>query len=102
MLRRWTRKHIRIMCDNTTTIAYVNKFGGTRSPALLQLAHRIWSFCLRMNTRFHLQYVASLFNPADAPSRRMTAQLEWRIHPKFFQRLEGKWCPHTIDMFAHQ
>lgn len=102
MLRRWTGKNIRIMCDNTTTIAYVNKFGGTRSPALLQLAHRIWSFCLRTNTRLHLHYVASLFNPADAPSRRMTAQLEWRIHPKFFQRLEAKWGPHTIDMFAHQ
>jgi hypothetical protein len=102
MLQQWTGKNIRVMCDNTTTIAYVNKFGGTRSQALLHLSRRIWNFCLQTDTRLHLQYVASAFNPADAPSRRMEAQLEWRIATKYFVHLDRKWGPHTVDMFAHR
>jgi hypothetical protein len=99
-LNRWTNQTIRILCDNTTTIAYVNKFGGTRSLPLLSIAQRIWDFCLRTNTRLQLSYVPSAFNPADAPSRRLISQLEWRISPTYFQRLEKKWGPHSIDMFA--
>ena len=99
-LNRWTNQTIRILCDNTTTIAYVNKFGGTRSLPLLIIAQRIWDFCLRTNTRLQLSYVPSAFNPADPPSRRLISQLEWRISPTYFQRLEKKWGPHSIDMFA--
>lgn len=43
-----------IMCDNTSAIAYVNKFEGTRSPALLDLSRCIWNFCLKTNTRILL------------------------------------------------
>ena len=102
MLQQWTGNNIRVMCDNTTTIAYVNKFGGTRSQALLHLSRRIWNFCLQTDTRLHLQYVASAFNPEDAPSRRMEAQLEWRIATKYFVHLDRMWGPHTVDMFAHR
>ena len=40
-LHRWTGSTIRILCDNNTAIAYVNKFGGTRSPLLLEIAQKI-------------------------------------------------------------
>jgi hypothetical protein len=102
MLQQWTGKNIRVMCDNTTTIAYVNKFEGTRSQALLHLSRRIWNFCLQTDTRLHLQYVASAFNPADASFRRMESQLEWRIATKYFVHLNRKWGPYTVDMFAHR
>ena len=77
MLQQWTGNNIRVMCDNTTTIAYVNKFGGTRSQALLHLSRRIWNFCLQTDTRLHLQYVASAFNPADSiPPDGSTTRME--------------------------
>jgi hypothetical protein len=83
-------------------VAYVNKFGGTHSPLLLEIAQKIWNFCLQTKTRIHLSYIPSPFNPADAPSRRKTTQLEWRIASAYFKRLSKKWGPHSIDMFASQ
>jgi hypothetical protein len=88
------------MIDNTTTIAYVNQFGGTRSPALMELAERIWRHCLATGTCLRTTYVPSPFNPADAPSRQMQDQLEWSIHPEFFQELDRLWGPHQVDLFA--
>ena len=93
-------KTIHIICDNMTTIAQINKFGGTRSQVLLDLTTRIWNHCLKTGTRLKTTYVPSQFNPADAPSRRMVTQLEWSIDPVFFQQLEKTWGHHTIDLFA--
>jgi hypothetical protein len=93
---------LKLYCDNMTTIAYVNKFGGTNSPALLDLAKRIWDFCLQTDTRLILAYIPTHFNPADSPSRQLTTQLEWRIAPTFFQRLNLMWGPHSLDLFATQ
>ncbi|KAG1530144.1 hypothetical protein G6F51_013931 [Rhizopus arrhizus] len=67
---------LRIYCDNTSAIAYVRHFGGTRSPALMELATTIWNTCLRTNTRLHLTYIPSAINPADPPSRQMATQIE--------------------------
>ena len=91
---------VNIMIDNTTTIAYVNRFGGTRSPALMELAEQIWQHCLATGTRLRTTYVPSPFNPADAPSRQMQGQLEWSIDPTFFQELDRRWGPHQTDLFA--
>lgn len=91
---------IQVICDNTTAIAQINKFGGTRSPQLLELATSIWDFCIKTGTRLMTTYVPSQFNPADSPSRRMTAQLEWSINSSFFQHLDSVWGPHSVDLFA--
>lgn len=101
-LRQLQGSSIKVYCDNMTTISYVNKFGGTRSTPLMNLARQIWELCLRTNTRLQLTYVASPFNPADAPSRQLSRQLEWRIAPTYFRMLERKWGPHSVDMFAHR
>lgn len=50
-------KCLQIYCNNMTTIAYVNNFGGTGSPHLMDLANRIWTHCLTINTRLHLKYI---------------------------------------------
>jgi hypothetical protein len=101
-LRHLQGSSIRIYCDNMTTIAYINKFGGTRSAPLMELARQIWNSCLRTNTRIILTYVPSMFNPADAPSRQFTQQVEWRMSKTFFRHLDKKWGPHQVDLFAHQ
>lgn len=82
------------------TIAYINKFGGTCSPQLMDLAAEIWSYCLETGNRLRTTYVPSQFNPADAPSCRMNMQLEWSISQKFFQELDSQWGPHKVDLFA--
>ena len=89
-----------LMIDNITTIAYVNRFEGTRSPALMELAEQIWQHRLATRTRRRTIYVPSPFNPADAPSRQMQDQLEWSIHPQFSQELDRLLGPHHVDLFA--
>lgn len=100
-IRALRRTAIKIYCDNMTIISYVNKWGeGTRSTPLMNLARQIWNVCLNTNTRFHLTYVASPFNPGDGSSRRLMTQLKWRIAPSYFRHLERKWGPHSLDLFA--
>lgn len=91
---------VNLAIDNTSTIAYVNKFGGTRSAPLMEAADRIWRHCLATGTRLQTTYVPSSFNPADSPSRQLQEQLEWSLHPQFFQDLDRWWGPHQVDMFA--
>ncbi|KAI9495041.1 hypothetical protein BDB00DRAFT_870755 [Zychaea mexicana] len=40
-------KTLRVHCDNTISITYINNFGGTTSPELMALARRIWNFRLK-------------------------------------------------------
>lgn len=93
---------LNIICDNTTTIAYINRFGGTRSPELMHWATKMWDRCLKTGTRLRTTYVPSSFNPADAPSRQLIAQLEWSIDPNFFSQIDQKWGPHQVDLFASE
>jgi hypothetical protein len=91
---------INLIIDNTTTISYINKFGGTRSPPLMEIADRVWRHCLATGTRLQTTYVPSIFNPADSPSRKLQQQLEWSLDPQFFQDLNWWWGPHHVDLFA--
>jgi Reverse transcriptase (RNA-dependent DNA polymerase) len=93
-------KRIMVYCDNTTTIAYINKFGGTRSEPLMHLAEKIWNFCLRTGMSLSTAFVPSQFNPADPPSRQLNNQLEWSISQPAFEELDKRWGPHQIDLFA--
>jgi len=91
---------VNIISDNITTIAYINHFGGTRSPELMKLATSLWNWCLKTGTRIRTTYVPSAFNPADAPSRQLTGQLEWSISRSFFKTMDIAWGPHSVDLFA--
>lgn len=99
---RYQGQAIQVYCDNNTVVAYINHFGGTRSQTLLQLSQQIWEHCLQSNTRLKVQYIATMFNPADLPSRQqLDHQLEWSLCPRFFQtHLNQPWGPHQIDLFA--
>ena len=101
-LRECRGKTLNIICDNTSTIAYINRFGGTRSPELLFWAMKLWDGCLRRGTCLKTTYIPSAFSPADAPSRQLTGQLEWSISPSFFSRMDRKWGPHRVDLFASE
>jgi hypothetical protein len=97
---RFQGKRLLIYCDNTTTLAYVNKFGGTRSPELMELANQIWTHCLATGTTLTTAYIPSGLNPADPPSRQLQEQLEWSISQETFNMIDNNWGPHSIDLFA--
>ncbi|KAK5805656.1 hypothetical protein F5H01DRAFT_383545 [Linnemannia elongata] len=88
LLNRDPGRMVNLVIDDTSTIAYINKFGGTRSAPLMEAADRIWRHCLATGTRLQTTYVPSSFNPADSPSRQLQEQLKWSLHPQFFQDLD--------------
>ena len=93
-------KVIQIHSDSTTALAYVTKFGGTRSTLLMDLARQIWTHCLQTGTRVMTSFIRSEDNPADRPSRALWLQTEWTLDPSLFQRIDRMWGPHTVDLFA--
>jgi hypothetical protein len=93
-------QHLQLCIDNTSAIAYINKYGGTRSTPLNQLAMSIWDHCFRHHIHLTTLYVPSQFNPADAPSRNMLQQNDWSITPTAYQQLDHLWGPHYADLFA--
>lgn len=87
--------------DNTTAIAYVNKFGGVQFPILSDLARKIWTWCEERRIWLHASYIASKENVyADTASRITNTDTEWELSPKAFEKISNKFGPFSIDLFA--
>ena len=39
--------HVRILVDNTTTVAYINEMGGTKWILCDKVAREIWGWCMK-------------------------------------------------------
>jgi hypothetical protein len=58
--------------DSISAMAYINKYGGARSSALINLAMSIWTYCFRHSICLSTLYAPSAYSPVDAPSRHST------------------------------
>ena len=94
-------KHVRIMSDNSTTISYINKMGGTKSESCHNIAVDIWEICIKHGTHISAAHIPGVHNVvADAASRKFQDAAEWMLSPDIFGKLitlHG--CPE-IDLFA--
>ena len=62
--------HVCLRMDNTTTIAYINKLGGTRCLVLSNLVARWWSWALNRGTILSAEHLPGVWNTkADQESR---------------------------------
>lgn len=93
-------KQILLRIDNSTAIAYINKFGGVKFPALHKIAKDIWSWCMERDLWIFAEYVASNDNIADIESRTPNIDTEWEIADKAFQKIKRKFGEPQIDLFA--
>ena len=65
--------HIRVMTDNTTTCAYINKFGG-RKHGLDEIARTIWEWCFARSIHLSAAHIPGILNiQADKLSRTFNA-----------------------------
>ena len=86
--------------DNTTAISYVNKLGGTKSPALCELALTISEWCESRRIRLKATHLPGIFNNvADQESRRKPDWSDWRLSPELFELILGRW-EVRVDLFA--
>ena len=94
-------KHIRISCDNTTAVAYLNNMGGSKSPACNKVAKDIWFWCMSRNIWISVVHLAGRLNTdADRESRHFNDDIEWKLNPKIFKLICQKFGQPDIDMFA--
>jgi hypothetical protein len=96
---------IRLNCDNTTAVAYVNNMGG-RIKRLDRVATRIWELLERGQAYMTAVYVPTDENPADALTRGVTSRkrmldTEVQINPRIIREIvhSGPFLPQ-IDWFA--
>ena len=92
---------VQLVTDNTTTMHYVNKQGGTRSHSLLYLSILLWEWCYRHHIYPVAIHVATEDNTvADTLSRLQHQTHEWELNPLVFQDLCRQWGTPVLDVFA--
>ena len=92
---------VAVFCDNVTTVAYLRKEGGTRSPFLNDLAQEILRWAESLNIRLAPQFIPGIHNVlADSLSRpHQLPSSEWSLNMEVFRSLQRQW-PVMIDLFA--
>ena len=94
-------KTVQVMSDNITTVAYINKLGGT-SSIMSDLMTTIFMAAHELKIDLTAKYLAGVQNThADRLSRILTPY-EWQLHPAVFRALNNMWGPHSIDRFASE
>ena len=92
---------VEILSDNSTTVSYINKQGGTHSLSLFKLAQDLWDCCDLHQitpTALHLAGVDNVL--ADALSRGNYCPMEWSLHRQTLMSLWQVWDRPIVDMFA--
>ena len=93
--------HIHVKSDNSTTVAQINKMGGTRSIELLEETKKLWFFWLTKGITVTAEHLPGSQNfIADRFSRVFLDSSNWKLATKVFQELETRWGPFEVDMFA--
>ena len=91
---------IKILSDNTTTVAYLNHLGGTKLKCN-RLAQKIWAWCEQNNNWIVAAHIPGVKNVvADRQSRTFWDNMEWQLCPDKFKEICKVLGTPDIDLFA--
>ena len=92
---------VALFCDNTTTVAYLRRSGGTFSSTLNSTAREVLLWAESRRIRLLPQFIMGSSNvTADALSRpNQVIGSEWTLHQEVVDQLVHRW-PAMIDLFA--
>ena len=92
---------VALFCDNTTTVAYLRRSGGTFSSTLNATAREVLLWAENRRIRLLPQFIMGSSNvTADTLSRpNQVIGSEWTLHQEVVDQLVHKW-PAVIDLFA--
>jgi len=93
---------VEVFSDNTTTVAYINKEGGTHSRQLCLLALKLLDWCQHQGISLVASHIAGVSNVlADALSRGDHHHpTEWMLNRKVAQQIFLRYGKPWIDLFA--
>ena len=89
------------MSDNTTTMSYIRRAGGTVSWMTSIVVERLWNQHIALGTTPSSQHVPGVNNVfADLDSRQQLDRYGWSFLPQFLRKLDYLWGPHSLEAFA--
>lgn len=102
LIPKFDNSHIHIVTDNSTTMFYINKMGGTRSPTLCALALEIWNLCISHNVWLSASHIPGVNNTeADNFSRASPNIHDYGLNQIAFDDLLLAYnAKPVIDLFA--
>ena len=88
--------------DNTTTMAYINREGGTKSPQMYYITRDLLLWCHSEGISLKAVFIQGSKNVmADLLSRESrSVNTEWSLHPLAVQQIWDRWYTPQIDLFA--
>ena len=94
-------KHIRVRCDNTTTVSYINHLGGVKSIDCHKQTRGIWEWAMARKLLISAEFIAGKINTeADEASRIFDENTEWAIPNNIFLKIQENFMKFDIDLFA--
>ena len=94
-------KHIQLKLDNTTAVTYINNMGGSKSMNCNRISSLIWAWAVTHKLWLSACHLPGSSNrEADAQSRMIDVQNEWKLSPTIFNKLCKRWGKPEIDLFA--
>ena len=100
-VERLSNKHVKVLCDNSTAVTYINAMGGTKSPRCNEIAYNIWVWCVNNNVWLTATHIAGVENiEADKESRFFNERTEWTLNKEIFVQITVQWDIPEIDLFA--
>ena len=92
---------VKLECDNTTAVSYLNKQGGTRSRTLCLEACQLHEWMLQNEVQATAVHRPGVDNTlADFLSRNRPDPNEWSLSPYACRQLFRRWGTPRIDLFA--
>jgi hypothetical protein len=98
----WRGSKLMIASDNSSTIAYINKFGGTRSQPMLELTLQLYLLAQSLSLTLRARHIPGRLNRlADSLSRRhQVVNTEWILMMPVCRLVLDLWGSPTLDLMA--
>ena len=91
--------HVLLKMDDTTTIAYINRMGGTRSQSLSQAACNLWQWSLQQGITLSAVHLPGIQNStADGESRTLQSSAEWMLERSISHSIMHMLGPSSINL----
>ena len=94
-LKYQENKHVLLLLDNTSAVAYINNLGETVSTQATKLARELWMWCLECQIHLIADNVRT-----DTESRQMKDRSDWMLNPSIFQLIMRLFPYLEVNLFA--
>ena len=93
--------HIKVLSDNTTTVAYLRNMGGSHSIPCNNITREIWLWCKDREIWITPAHIPGVENTeADLASRVFNDQTEWKLDPQVLTDIFTLFGRPVLDLFA--